>query len=280
LRVEAGAPGEPLESDYVAVGHVTIDRFADGSYAAGGSALFSTLLAARCGWQAAIVTAGDPAALGDLLAPFEDDVRVLVAEPGSELTSLVTSGRGLARSQRVAASAPEVPFVPVEARVVHLAPVLRETGAWTGRRLAPLVGLTPQGLLRRWDGPGAEIGLFEPDGLDAYDADVVVLSEAEARCARGLIDAAALVVVTREEQPALVRFEGAAREIAGFSVEAKGDLGAGDVFAAALLVARAEGLDLDAAVRFAHAAGAAQVAVRGGAHAVPDRAAVEAILRS
>jgi sugar/nucleoside kinase (ribokinase family) len=278
MRVEPLSRGMRLAADYLTVGHVTVDVFDDGSHAAGGSALFSALLAARCGLTAAIVTAGDPAALEALLAPLDDDILVAV-EPGDHLTTLATTGEGGAREQRVVHRAPDVPFVAAIAGVAHLAPVLREVGSeWRSHH--GLLGLTPQGLVRRWDA-GGRIGLYEPPDLDAYTADVVVLSEGEERYCGGLLeilDADALVVVTREERPASVRVGGEERLIAGFDVEPRSDIGAGDTFAAGLLIARAEHMRLSDAVAFAHAAAAAKVSGPGGAEGVPDRAAVERIL--
>src|SRR3954447_10591197 len=63
-RRELGTP------DYVVVGHCALDLQPDGSYLPGGTVLYGALTAARLGMRAAILTAGDPDALGQALAPF------------------------------------------------------------------------------------------------------------------------------------------------------------------------------------------------------------------
>lgn len=66
----------------------------------------------------------------------------------------------------------------------------------------------------------------------------------------------------------------------GFAVEAVDTTAAGDTFNAALAVALAEGLALDDALRFANAAAAISVTRLGAQASAPDRAEVEALLRS
>ena len=56
--------------DYLALGHVTLDRQADGGYLPGGTVLFSTVQAARLGLRAGIITAGRPEDLEGPLAPL------------------------------------------------------------------------------------------------------------------------------------------------------------------------------------------------------------------
>src|SRR5919107_3976918 len=62
--------------DYLALGHVTLDRQPDGGYLPGGTVLFSTVQAARLGLRAGIITAGRPADLEGPLAPFREEVTI------------------------------------------------------------------------------------------------------------------------------------------------------------------------------------------------------------
>ena len=200
---------------YVAVGHVTIDVLAGGERRPGGTALYSALQAARLGLNATIVTRGREDELRELLAPFSEELEVIV-EPAPVTTTLHTTGSGEARCQRMLAWAgPMSGELAGGSRggsgsragsgsgpILHLAPVAAEltarpAGAWG------FAGLTPQGLVRGWDArggevvqqslPGAALAMFE--GCDA-----VVLSRQErAACEPGLEAArraGALVAVT------------------------------------------------------------------------------------
>ena len=60
----------PMTPEYVVVGHCALDVQPDGSFLPGGTVLYSALTAARMGMRAGILTAGDPVALADALAPF------------------------------------------------------------------------------------------------------------------------------------------------------------------------------------------------------------------
>ncbi|MEL6148021.1 MAG: PfkB family carbohydrate kinase [Chloroflexota bacterium] len=66
--------------------------------------------------------------------------------------------------------------------------------------------------------------------------------------------------------------------VAGFQKRPVDVTGAGDVFSVALAVALAEGQALTDAIRFANAAGALSVTVRGSVAGAPSRAAVDALL--
>ena len=207
--------------------------------------------------------------------------------PSGSTTQLQTSGFGPARMQRMLAWAGAMPGdLEVQSRVLHLAPVARETPrTWTGS--AGFVGLTPQGLARTWSGPGEEV-LLGPPAADALavasSCDAIVLNERESVPCRELLDrgsaAGALVAVTAEGGPNELRLPGGptlAVPVAplGEPVE---DLGAGDVYAAALFLSLAQGTAPEAAARFANAAAAVRMLGRG-AGAVARRAAVEARMR-
>jgi hypothetical protein len=266
-----------VKADALMVGHVTIDRFDDGREALGGAALYGGLLYARAGLDAAIVTAGDPEVLAERMGVLADELEVLVL-PAPSLTTFGLSGSGAGRVLRVLERAPDIPLVRAEAPIVHLGPVAAEIGPeWTEQD--GLVGITPQGLVRRWGEDGV-VHLYRRPGLEAYDADLVVLDEQEAKSAPALADSwrkGAVVAITRGDGPASVRRAEERLEVPALAVHAVDDTGAGDVFAAALLLALSEGRELEAAVRYAHAA--AGLHVEGlGPGTVPTRAAVEARL--
>jgi len=171
--------------------------------------------------------------------------------------------------------------IAVESSILHLAPVVRETpGRWRGR--ADFVGLTPQGLLRRWEEPAGEIVASspEPQRIPAH-CDAVVLSEQERVGCTGLIAAArsagGVVAITAGPSPTtLMLADGRALAVPVPSVrEPLDDVGAGDVFAAAFFVALREGRAPRRAAEFANAA--ATLRIEGtGAQAIAGRATIEA----
>jgi sugar/nucleoside kinase (ribokinase family) len=296
-----------LDFDYTTLGHVTIDIFADGSRQPGGTAFYSALQAARLGRRARIVTRGRPSELKELLEPYLAELELtILAAPHT--TTLQTSGSGAARRQRMMAWAgPLAQDIAVDSAILHLAPVARETPTrWHGHQA--FVGLTPQGLVRRWSGAGGVISLLaRPDegsddaqatgeppppgrgvaealaGADGYDA--IVVSDEERACCEELIAAAtrggAVAAITAGPRPTTILLpDGRALQSPVASIqETRTDLGAGDVFAAAFFVSLAEGSTPDQAAAFANAA--ATVRMQGaGADAIGRRTAIEERLRA
>jgi hypothetical protein len=244
---------------------------------AGGSAFYSGLQAARLGLRTLIVTQGVPNEIHALLEPFSDelDLRVIPAE---HTTTLSTRGSGAQRSQRLLAWAgPMIEPLTLDGEILHLAPVARETPTtWQGHN--HFVGLTPQGLVRRWE-RGEQLPLVQLDAgsllgdvplatgacealfgdVSSVDLDpqtlpehfsAAVISEDECGSCHALFTVArrggAYVAVTAGSRPATVHLPTPATgsvvqtEVPRL-VQARDDLGAGDVFAAAFFVALHEG---------------------------------------
>jgi 1D-myo-inositol 3-kinase len=262
-------PSRP-KFDYTTVGHVTIDVLEDGSRRPGGGAFYSALQAARLGQHTLILTKGNPAEVSELLAPYrgEFELRVLPAE---HTTTLLTSGRGKERRQRVLAWAgPIVEPLEVDTSILHLAAVARETPTrWSGG--ADFVGLTPQGLLREWKEDG-EVSLthLDPRTLPQY-FDALVLSDRErAYCEQlfathGPSVADGAIVMTAGSAPTEILLPGGTVEHVPVAPRAapRDDLGAGDVFAAAFFIALREGRPPEAAAAYGHAAAAVRLAGEG-----------------
>jgi sugar/nucleoside kinase (ribokinase family) len=265
--------------DYVTVGHVTRDAIERNGHSTvhrvGGSALYSALQAARLGLRALILTQGVPSEIEALLAPYHAELELRVI-PAEHTTTLSTRGTGAERSQRVLAWAgPIVEPIEIDTAILHLAPVARETPvSWSGR--TDFVGITPQGLIRAWrqdedvsivqldagsliaDAPlappvgGAAAREVLPAALDPASLpcrfDAAVISDHERDCSRALFSAArecgAPVAVTAESQPTTIHLpesETILQTPAPPAVQARDDIGAGDVFAAGFFVALADG---------------------------------------
>lgn len=286
--------------DYVTVGHVTrdaIEQSARGAlYQPGGSAFYSALQAARLGLRTLILTQGVPSDIEALLAPYREelDLRVIPAE---HTTTLSTRGSGAARTQRVLAWAGPIVEPPrLDTRILHLAPIARETPVnWRGR--AGFVGITPQGLVRGWQqservppprlNTGSPLGdtPFAPPNSGALAGDIfpvaldpallpehfnaAVISEHERRSCHALFTQArscdAHVAVTAGSRPATVHLPvpGAGSVVQTSSppvVAVRDDVGAGDVFAAAFFIALADGRAPLEAASFGNAAAAVRIA--------------------
>lgn len=276
-----------LHFDYATVGHVAVDVLPDGSRRAGGAAFYSALQAARLGLSALVVTRGVPEEIEELLAPFSHELELRIL-PGEQTTTLLTSGAGDQRSQRVSAwGGPIDEDLDIDSSILHLAPVARETPTcWRGH--SEFVGLTPQGLVRQWPGEDRRIALTAPTPVSERVADrcnAIVVSEHERSACSTLIAralaAGATVAVTDGAAPnTLLLPDGRELALDVPSIDvARDDLGAGDVFAAAFFVALAEGQAPADAAGFANAAAA--VRMQGdGAGAIGDRDAVLARLRA
>ncbi len=292
---------------YTTVGHVTIDVLEDGSRRPGGAAFYSALQAARLGASAAIVTCGVVGEIEALLEPFAEELELRIS-PAPETTTLSTSGAGVSRKQRVLAWAGPLPEdLELGGGILHLAPVARELPRrWNGR--ARFLGLTPQGLVRRWSGPGGEITLApfaaaERDessstaprtgeartgsaallGLAARCNAIVASEDEQPWCADLMASAGAggaVVAVTAGPHPTTITCpDGAVIEVEVPPVrDAVDDLGAGDVFSAAFFLALADGRSAELAAAFANAAAAVRM-LGSGAGAIGRREAIESRLQ-
>jgi 1D-myo-inositol 3-kinase len=287
--------------DYTSVGHVTADVLADGSRRAGGGAFYSALQAARLGQRTLVITQGVSAEIEALVAPHRVELELDV-RPAAHTTMFENLGPGSARRQRVLAWAgPIEPPVVADTSILHFAPVARETPAlWRGR--AEFVGLTAQGLVRRWAEPGAEVRHvpLQPEQLPEH-CDAIAIGEAERESCAWLIAAVGpaerrgplavredgsnarfdqtLLAITAEADPTVLHLPGSeplALEVPRVECVVD-DLGAGDVFAAAFFIALREGRSPLDAVAFGNAAAAVRIAGEGP-QAIGRREAIEARL--
>jgi hypothetical protein len=264
------------EHDYVVLGHVTVDVDAEtAARKPGGSALYSGLQAARLGWRTLVVTAGEPDELGALLAPFAGEFDLLV-QPRQSTTTFVTSGSGLGRSQRRVGWAGEIEDPgPIDARIVHIAPVARETGAVRSARPG-FVGITPQGLIRSWDAEGTPCLVALDPALMPPRYDALVLDVIERTLCEPVVSDAAragvAVAVTAAERG--VTLLGPDVHLPALEPTALiDDLGAGDVFSTAFFIALVEGHDQLGAARLGQTAASLRIAGLG-AGAVARREAI------
>ena len=264
-----------MRPDYLALGNPTLDVQAGGSFVLGGSVVYSALQAARLGLSAQILGRGNPAQLGPYWEPYAGEVG-LHLQPAGSATMFRNVSAGDSREQWLEGWAGEIGglgHVP-DSDILHVAPVAQEI---TLERLVAecrsrFVLLTPQGLVRRWDGIGARIEL-EPRGFPAAVSavvDVVVVSETEAPYVSELLAAVprhgGLGVVTRGRRGCEVLTREGCTEYTAYPVRTLVDpTGAGDCFAATLATEMFGGRPVPEAVRLATAAASLCVSGQGPA---------------
>jgi hypothetical protein len=222
-----------------------------------------------------------------MLEPWAGEFELRI-QPAPETTTLATSWLGAERIQRLLAWAGPIEAVAdrLECAILHLAPVAAELPEpWPGG--GRLLGLTPQGLARSLPEPGGEVRPATPDAgalAQADRADVVVINEQERAVCAELIQhaqaAGALIAVTDGERPTTILAPGCSPiELAVHMLEHPAhDLGAGDVYAAALFTALAEGRSPARAGALANAAAALRMSGIGP-DAIAGREQIEASLQ-
>lgn len=142
--------------DYLAIGHVTKDLLDDGTYTVGGTVSFSGQLAHTLGYKTAVLTSAAP---DYELAKALPHLQISIV-PATETTTFSNIYTAEGRIQKVhgVASGIGAEHIPTDwhnPRIVHLGPLVN--------RIDPnlvdsfprsIIGLTPQGWLRRWDKNG------------------------------------------------------------------------------------------------------------------------------
>jgi sugar/nucleoside kinase (ribokinase family) len=237
----------------------------------GGSAVYSALQAARLGLRAAIVGRANPAALQPYWQPYADEVDLRL-QSSVQTTTFRNVSVGDAREQwlREWAGRIKVDERLPDSDILHIAPVAQEVALeeFAVACASRLVCLTPQGLIRRWEGDDGHIDLTHREfpGPVASLIDVVVVSEAEAPHVRPLLGDVArhggLSVVTRGRRGCELLTRSGVTEFTAEPVGALVDgTGAGDCFAAALTIEVFQGTPVQEAVRLASVAAA--LCVRG-----------------
>jgi 1D-myo-inositol 3-kinase len=271
--------------DFLAIGHVTKDLLSDGGFAVGGTVTYASLTAHSLGLSVAVLTS----------APRDLELSCLL--PGIDLhivdsavaTTFENIYEGERRQQFVHSTASplrasHLPRAWRQASIVLLGPLVGELGLdWLGEFPDALVGVTPQGWMRKWEGNGrvASKPWLEAERI-LSSVDVLVFSQEDVAGDEELIrqytEMARIAVVTRGRGGATVFWNGSARRFPAFCAREVDPTGAGDVFAAAFLVRLKETNDPHEAATFANCT--ASFAIEGsGTTTIPSRQQVEARLR-
>jgi 1D-myo-inositol 3-kinase len=255
------------------LGAITRDLERDGTAAPGGVVHYAGRAFAALGAQTRVVTRVHADDAADLLAPLVAAGVEVRALPSATTTTYANDySGGEDRHELLAASDPigpdDVPIAWRTADVIQLGPLhRRDILPETLAGLSGFTGVDLQGLVRLADADGTRLAP-NPE-LAAYLAHVRVAKASEEELAV-LLDGRSLeafrcdyelaeLLLTRGERGALVVTPGRVDEIAAAPAERRYPIGAGDVFLAAYLFARANDRNPVDAARFAARTSATQI---------------------
>jgi predicted nicotinamide N-methyase/sugar/nucleoside kinase (ribokinase family) len=274
LRFEASACPTAL-----VCGHATIDRLG-GETLPGGSVYYAAHALAALGADVrALTAAGTDLPAGALCAvPGAAGAIEATVVPAPATTAFENAyGPGRERRQRAVAAAPRLDPAHLPARwrdadLLFLAPVLGELdpGAFASYVRAPVVGLGVQGLVRAVRGDGTVVPRrWEPEPAALAGVAAAFLGDDEVAGQPDLVErlaaAVPLVVFTHGPRGCDLLAGGRVRRVGTHPAREVDPTGAGDVFAAAFLLALAGGAAPVEAARLGAAAASIAVEARGGA---------------
>lgn len=279
------------DPEYLVVGHCALDIQPDGSVLPGGTVLYSALTAARLGMRVAVLTAGEPAALGAALVPYRD-LFALHVIPTDDTTRFENVATPTGRVQTLHGWGGLIPPESVPAawrrpRILHLGPIADELPPDDWARAigtvitAPLTMATPQGWLRRWGSLPARVRhvpLSLPDALlDRVQTMVISVEERDvAETAVRRVARRGYGVITDGPRGVEILRGNAVEQVPAFPVAVRDETGAGDVFAAAWAVGLARGQQPTESARAANAAAALSITA-AGPQGIPTTAEIAAL---
>jgi 1D-myo-inositol 3-kinase len=269
--------------DYLVIGHITKDLL-DGGFAIGGTVTYSGLTARNLGRRVGVVTsASSDLDLKEVLSGIE-----VVSVPSSVTTAFQNIYCDGMRQQFVKAvagmiTAEAIPPPWHHSSIVQLGPLTQELDEEIVHLFkGSLIGVTPQGWMRQWDGEGRVSPMVwaAPEKVLPF-ARVLILSEddvgGDAALIQKYVDLTEIVVVTAGWKGSTVYHQGQKRYFPARKVSEVDPTGAGDVYAAAYLVRLEETGDPWEAAHFANCVASFSVE-KPGVTGIPTRKQVEAYL--
>lgn len=258
--------------EFLAIGHVTRDVHADGSFSLGGTVTYAATTANCLGLKAAIVTCADAQLLAELPSRLPGiGLAVQLASATTTFANQYTDGFRIQYLQNRAElqRTEDVPLPWRNAPVVLLGPVAQElTAAFLKlfpRRPGGIVAATSQGWLRRWDADGhvwptpwttAEQVLPSLDVLILSHDDLLPFADGKRVDADAILAhwslLIPLLVATDGRHGATLFQHGVAEHFDAYTATEVDPTGAGDVFAASFLCHLHRHSNPRAAVNFAN----------------------------
>lgn len=270
---------EPV--DYLIVGHVTQDVTPDG-LKLGGTVSYASLTAKAFGLRVGIVTA-----CSDELNLDQLDGIAISRKPSSHTSTFRNTYTPTGRIQHILHVADKlyVEDVPAEWRetpIVHLGPLTGEIGIDLAKGFPhSLVGITPQGWMRGWDGDGvvnftpwADSDLFLP----YIQAGVMSIEDVRGNeeIVASFVTQLPILVVTEGAAGARVYWNGDVRYFRPPKEVEIDPVGAGDIFASSFFIKLSQTKDPWEAARIATLVAANSV-TRKGILGVPTGAEVASL---
>lgn len=266
--------------EYLMLGHFTRDLLADGTIAPGGTAFYASRTVERLGVRVGVVSA--PA---ELPSDWPDAIQLVFRpelSPPTFENRYTPEGRiQILHTDSGALSIADIPESWRSAPVVHLGPIAAETPeSMVTSFPGALLGVTPQGWMRSWGSLPGPISYvpWQPAPALLRQIGALILSIEDVRGDEALVRSYAkhcpLVALTRSAQGSTLFLHGEPHQIPAYPATERDPTGAGDVFAAALLVRLHETGDPVAAAHFAACVAAGSVEGQG-VSAVPTRSMVE-----
>jgi 1D-myo-inositol 3-kinase len=272
---------------FIIIGHITQDLLPDGSLSLGGTVSYAATTAHRLGYQVGVVTSTGPDLDVAQALPFAQ-IACQQATATTVFENIYLDGqrKQILHSRAGDLHCEQIPLDWRRAPIVHLGPLDQEIeeAVFHCFHEQVLVGVTPQGFLRRWDQAGqVSFAEWTPPEAVLRRINVLVLSEQDVPDPEGLvrdwgrfID---IIVVTRAERGATVYQAGESCDYPARPAQQVDPTGAGDVFAAAFLIRLIETGDPCLAAGFANVV--ASFSIEGpGVSGIPRREPVLAYLDS
>ena len=268
--------------DYLVIGHVAHDLTPDG-WRLGGTAAYSALTAQALGMKVGIVTASGPETTLDALQGLPV---ISLDSPGSTTFENIYTEHGRVQYLRAQARRLDLDIVPAawrNASIIHFGPIANEMDSVLPKGFSPeLLGVTPQGWMRKWDQEGrVSPAEWQDSGSLLRKAGAVVISREDVQSDEELIERMAhqtqILVVTEANQGCVLYWHADRRRFRAPVVHEVDATGAGDVYAAAFFVRLLKTRDPWESARFATLIASRSV-TRLGLAGIPTREDVEECL--
>lgn len=256
--------------EYVAIGHITVDRLADGE-AIGGSSIYSSLTAQRIGYRAGVISAHSKGAHRKNFLPGNVAYHTIRSP---ETTTFVNAYMDGDRTQVIRKTASpigpqDIPEYWLSAKMVHVCPVADEVDPEVVRLFKnAVVCVSPQGWMRSWDKNGritkkgwstasyvlpyTDILTFSDEDISGFESSITYY-----------VKNCRIVVQTHGKRGVTLYSKGRSVHYPAFKTSEHDPTGAGDVFAASFLVRYHETGDPYESTEFAVAAASHAVEKRG-----------------
>jgi sugar/nucleoside kinase (ribokinase family) len=268
--------------DYLVIGHISCDLTPEGPRL-GGTASYAGLTAHALGLRVGVVTAWGGEVPLDVLKGIQ--VSSAAVDHSTTFENIYTPD---GRHQIVHHIAPDILYENVppawrEAPIVHIGPIAGEGKSLVdGGFSTSMLGLTPQGWLRTWNGSGrVQIGSWPEAPHVVANANAVVFSIEDVDGNEEQIEAIAskcrVLAVTEGAAGARLYWNGDLRRFRALRVEEVDPTGAGDIFAAAFFWRLSTTHDPWTAARFATQLASFSV-TRRGLDGIPTKEEIQTCL--